>query len=64
MRGDGPLADRSLLAPGRQIAPAGHAPRLESRTDSAICGLLVSERDADPEEGKWIYAGKPAEVRR
>jgi len=64
MRGDGPLADPSLLADERVPAPSGHAPRLESRTDNAIHGLLVSERDADPGEGAWIYAGNPVEVRR
>jgi len=48
----------------RVPAPSGHAPRLESRTDNAIHGLLVSERDAGPGEGAWIYTEDTVEVRR
>lgn len=63
MRGDGPLADRSLLADGHLPAPAGHAPRLEART-ADIPGVLISERDADPSAGRWVACEAPMEVRR
>jgi len=60
MRGDGPLADPSLLADGQVPAPSGHAPRLEALVDKGAVGLRIRERDGDA----WIHAGKPAEVRR
>lgn len=64
-RGDGPRADRDLLADGRQIAPAGHAPRLEAvriaRLDEQTSAFRIRERDN--REAAWIETDEPVEVR-
>jgi len=64
-RGDGPRADRDILADGRQIVPAGHAPRLEAvriaRLDEQTSAFRIRERDS--REDAWIETDQPVEVR-
>jgi len=49
-RGDGPRADRDILADGRQIVPAGHAPRLE-----AVRIARLDESLSENRVGPWFF---------
>ena len=49
---DGPLADSTLLTPGRQVVPAGHAPRLVEHAGAGQ-GVTIHEPGTD---GAWMTA--------
>jgi hypothetical protein len=65
-RGAGPFAVEWILAEGRQVVPAGHAPRLlplfVMEADADESRFRLRERDGSDEA--FIDAASPVEVER